>query len=77
MPGYQFTIHGDKAPKLVTVSLPDDASAWDYGESIVRRLLRRGTRKREAWTMEVTQGNRQVASIGFKLEALRLPRSIQ
>lgn len=75
---YRFTIHGDKAPKPITVSLPEDDSAWDYGESIVRRLLMvRDTLKREAGTMDITEGSREVASIGFDLKALRQPRSIQ
>jgi hypothetical protein len=56
--------------------LPDDDSAWDYAESLVRSLLR-DTPGREAWTVDVTEGVREVASIAFDLKAWRDLRSIQ
>jgi len=71
MPGYRFTIHGDQAPKPIEVSLPDDTSAWDYGENIMRLLLRRDGAKCEGWTMNITEGSRNVANIAFGLEALQ------
>jgi hypothetical protein len=77
MPDYRFTIHGDKAPEPVTVSLPDDDSAWDYGESIVRRLLSTKPREREAWSLDITEGSREIANIGFDLKALKERRTIQ
>jgi hypothetical protein len=77
MPDYRLTIHGEQAPKPITVSLPDDDSAWDYAESIMRRLLSRDARKCETWTMVITEGSREVASIGFDLKALKERRTVQ
>ena len=77
MPHYRFAIHGDRAPKPITAFLPDDDTAWDYGESIVRHLLRESPSKCKVWTIEITDGNREVASIGFDLKALKERRSIQ
>jgi hypothetical protein len=77
MPYYRFAIHGDKAPEPVTASLPDDSCAWDYAESTVRSLLSEDTPGSDAWTMSVTEGAREVASIAFDLKALRDLRSIQ
>ena len=77
MPDYRFTIHGDQAPDPIIVSLPDDDSAWDYGETIVRRLLSGDAIECEAWTIEITQGDREVASIDFDLKAFKERRSIQ
>jgi hypothetical protein len=67
MPDYRFTIHGDKAPEPATVSLPDDDSAWDYGESMVRRLLNTKPREREAWSLDITEGSREIANIALIL----------
>jgi uncharacterized protein DUF6894 len=77
MPDYRFTIHGDSAPEPVTVTLPDDGAAWEYGESLARFLLRELKAERETWIMEIRQANREIATIGFDLAALRKPRPIQ
>ena len=77
MPDYLFTIHGDSAPEPVTVMLPDDGAAWEYGESLARLLLRGLNAERETWIMEIRQGDREIATIGFDLAALRKPRPIQ
>ena len=77
MPDYRFTIHGDQeAPEPVTVTLPDDFGAWDYGESLVRSLL--GTDgKRDSWILEITEADREIATMGFDLAALRKGRTLQ
>ena len=77
MPDYRFTIHGDSAPEPVTVTLPDDGAAWEYGESLARFLLREFNAERATWIMEIMQANREVATIGFDLAELRKPRSLQ
>ncbi len=71
MPDYRFTIHGDQAPNPTEVSLPDDSSAWDYAENLMRLLLRRDGVKCEGWIMNVAEGSRDVANISFGLEALQ------
>ena len=77
MPDYLFTIHGDSAPEPVTVTLPDDGAAWEYGENLARFLLRALNAERETWIVEITQGDREIATIGFDLAGLRKPRSVQ
>jgi hypothetical protein len=77
MPDYRFTIHGDKAAEPVTVSLPDDSNAWDYGESLVRFLLRDIDIQRDTWILEITQADRQITTIGFDLPTLRERRTFQ
>jgi hypothetical protein len=57
--------------------LPDDDSAWDYGETIIRRLLAGGHDAEESRVMVIYRGERIIASIAFNLAALRIPRSLQ
>jgi hypothetical protein len=77
MPVYQFTIHeGARAPEVTTSTLPDDDSAWDYGETIIRSLLR-SDGANDSRLMVIAEGERIVASIDFNLAALRTKRTLQ
>jgi hypothetical protein len=79
MPHYHFTIYDDQsAPDNVgAMALPDDDSAWEFGEAMIRGLLAGDAGKYETWTMEITEGNRIVASIAFNLKDLRDRRTLQ
>ena len=78
MPIYRFSIDGDfSPPEETTVTLPHDDSAWDYGETIIRRLVDSDCAADESRLMVIFQGERIVASIAFNLEALRIPRFLQ
>jgi hypothetical protein len=77
MPVYRFTIHeGAQAPEVRTSTLPNDDSAWDYGETLIRSLLRNGAAE-DSRLMVITEGDRIVASIDFNLAALRTKRTLQ
>jgi hypothetical protein len=77
MPVYRFSIHDDaRAPEVRTATLPDDDSAWDYGETIIRSLLRSDAAE-DSRLMVIAEGARIVASIAFNLAALRTKRSLQ
>jgi hypothetical protein len=56
--------------------LQEDA-AWDYGEAIIRGLLRSDRDAHESRLMVIAQGPRVIASIAFNLAALRNPRTLQ
>jgi hypothetical protein len=77
MPVYRFTIHnGGRAPELRTSALPDDGSAWDYGEAIIRSLLHSDDAD-DPRLMVITEGDRTIANIAFNLAALRTGRTLQ
>ena len=77
MPVYRFTIRDDaRAPEVRTSTLPDDGSAWDYGETIIRSLLRDDAAM-DTRLMEITEGDRIIASIAFNLAALHTRRTLQ
>ena len=40
------------------MSLPDDFNAWDYGESLVRSLLRGAEGERATWILEIGEADR-------------------
>jgi hypothetical protein len=78
MLSYRFRIEGDlSAPKETTAILPDSDSAWDYGETIIRGLIRSDGDADESRVMIIFEGDRIIASIAFNLAALRVPRSLQ
>jgi hypothetical protein len=79
MQTYRFSIYGEAASEREdrTVSLPDHAAAWDYGEAIVRSLLHSDLDAHESRVMVIAQGPRVIASIAFNLAALRNPRTFQ
>ncbi len=77
---YYFTVYDEyaKAPVETTAaSLPDEDSAWEYGEAIIRDLLRRDPKQSDSRVMVVTCGERVITSIAFDLAALRIPRALQ
>jgi hypothetical protein len=77
MPLYSFAIHEDaRAPEVRTSTLPDDDSAWDYGEAIIRSMLRSDAAD-DSRVMVISEGQRIVASIEFNLAALRTKRTLQ
>ena len=78
MPTYRFTIDGDLSPpEETTATLPDHDAAWDFGETIIRRLLASDRDANESRVMVILEGERVIASIAFNLAALRIPRSLQ
>lgn len=79
MQTYLFSIFGeDPADRQdSTTSLPDHDAAWDYGEAIVRDLLRSDVDAHESRLLVITQGPRVIASIAFNLAALRKSRVLQ
>jgi len=79
MQTYLFSIYGeDLADRQDSpTSLPDHDAAWDYGEAIVRGLLRSDLDAHESRLMVIAQGPRVIASIAFNLAALRHPRTLQ
>jgi hypothetical protein len=79
MPLYRFIVHDGyvSSPELRTSTLPDDDSAWDYGETIIRALLQSDLSAEESRLMVIAEGSRVVASIAFNLKALRTKRTLQ
>jgi hypothetical protein len=77
MPLYRFTISDDaRAPEVRTSTLPDDDAAWDYGETIIRSLLR-DDHANDSRLMMITEGDRIIANIAFNLPALHTRRTLQ
>ena len=79
MQTYLFSIYGEDPAdrKDSTASLPDHDAAWDYGEAIVRGLLRSDLDAHESRLMVIAHGSHVVASIAFNLAGLRVPRTLQ
>jgi hypothetical protein len=79
MQTYLFSIYGEDPADREdsTASLPDHDAAWDYGEAIIRSLLRSDRDAHESRLMVIAQGSRVVASIAFNLADLRAPRTLQ
>jgi len=78
MPTYRFTVNGNFSTNEETIAtLPDDDSAWDYGETIIRGLITGDRDADESRVMIISKDERIIASIAFNLAALRAPRSLQ
>jgi hypothetical protein len=79
MPLYRFIVNDGyvSSPERITSTLPDDDSAWDYGETIIRALLQSDLNTEESRLMVIAEGNRVVASIAFNLKALRTKRTLR
>jgi hypothetical protein len=79
MQTYRFSVYGEDPANRQdsTTSLPDHDAAWDYGEAIIRGLLRSDVDAHESRLMVIAQGSRVIASIAFNLAALRTPRTLQ
>jgi len=56
---------------------PTTTQHGDYGEAIIRSLLRSDLDAHESRLMVIAQGSRVIASIAFNLAALRNPRTLQ
>ena len=50
--------------------LNDDDIAWGFGANIVRDLVSEAPSEHLGWTLEIAEGNRVVATIPFKLDAI-------
>jgi hypothetical protein len=78
MPTYRFTVDGERSPlEEKTATLPDDNSAWDYGESLIREMLNRELDPDEPRRMVIAVGDRIVGTIAFNLDALQVRRTLQ
>jgi hypothetical protein len=57
---YLFSIYGEDPSDREdsTASLPDHDAAWDYGEAIVRNLLRSDLDAHESRLLVIAQGRR-------------------
>jgi len=78
MPTYRFTVNGNFSTNEETIAtLPDDDSASDYGETIIRGLITGDRDADESRVMIISKDERIIASIAFNLAALRVPRSLQ
>jgi hypothetical protein len=59
------SVQDERGSELRTSTLPDDDSAWDYGEAIIRTLLASDLPADESRLMVIEQDNHVVASIAF------------
>jgi hypothetical protein len=58
MPTYRFTVDGERTPlEEKTATLPDDNSAWDYGEALIWGMLSREMDPDESRVMVIAQAN--------------------
>ena len=77
---YTFAVHGEDATttdETNTATLADDSSAWDYGESLIRDRLNSDPKAPESRVLVISNGNRIIASISFRIAALRVRRTLQ
>jgi hypothetical protein len=66
MPEYRFIIHGGRPhDDLEGLDLPDDAAACREGTLILRDVKKTQETGRQAWAVEVIQGDRQVCIINW------------
>ena len=64
--GYRFVIHrGDTVEALGAMPLGDDDEARLFGAGVIRDLMENAATRYEAFTMDILQGERAVASIPF------------
>jgi len=71
MSGYLFNLHNDaQVEKLGSMALVDDDAALAFGKQVIRDLLDKDDEHHSGWTLEITQGDRRVASIGFGAERI-------
>ena len=68
---YRFiTRSKSEADELGTISVRDDAVACEFATNMVRDLITKAPSKHLGWSLEIAAGERTVATIPFKLEAL-------
>jgi len=80
MPNYRFVIRGGgqrAAVEVETLELPDDDSAWEVAENLIRGLLKEELGEHDGRIMEITESARVVATIAFDLKGLRDKRTLQ
>jgi hypothetical protein len=66
--GYRFVIHsGDTVEALGVMPLADDDEARVFGTGVIRDLMEDAAPRYAAYTMDIIQGRRAVASIPFGL----------
>ena len=65
MPLYRFSVHGGNVTHEVSAELPDDGSAWDHGEAVVRGLLQHFPDLDQSRVLVISVGDRVVGSFSF------------
>jgi hypothetical protein len=71
MIGYQFNLHTDtRVEELGSMALVDDAEARAFGKQVIEDLLDEDDGHCSGWTLEITEGDRRVASIRFGAERI-------
>jgi hypothetical protein len=68
MPNYRFKAYNGVtgAEKLGAAVLGDDNEARAFAKRVILELIRRDAKLYATWTMEVTVGKRNVASVPFE-----------
>jgi hypothetical protein len=56
---------------LGAMELADDAAAVDFGNGVIRDLMRRGAKQYTGWIMEIMEGQRAVGSVPFTANVSR------
>ena len=70
MSGYLFNLHNDaQVEKLGSMALVDDDAALAF-KQVIRDLLDKDNERYSGWTLEIAEGDRRVASIGFGAERI-------
>jgi hypothetical protein len=68
--GYRFVIRsGDNVESLGAMPLRDDDEARLFGSAVIRDLMGNAAARYAAYTMDIVQGERAVASIPFAAAA--------
>jgi hypothetical protein len=71
MIGYQFNLHNDtRVEELGSMALVGDDEALAFGKQVIRDLLDMDGEHYSDWTLEITEGDRRVASIRFGAERI-------
>jgi hypothetical protein len=71
MIAYLFNLHNDTlVEELGSMALVDDDAALAFGKQVIRDLLDKDDEHYSGWTLEITEDDRRVASIGFGAERI-------
>jgi hypothetical protein len=79
MPAYSFVVRNNDATEiegLGGMTLADDGEALAFGDRVIRDLMREDAGQYAAWTMEVAEDERAVASIPFNQKESGLAASV-
>jgi hypothetical protein len=65
---YRFVVHSDsqQAEDLGAMEMADDADAQSFAEGVIRDLMETHAEFYFAWTLDITERYRAVASIPFE-----------